>query len=312
MNTKRIPRNFLFGSTKLYHGLHQDLPPKPDGVRRINTKCIELETYGNHVQGGSAGFIGVSILISGIMSIVYAIIYWPDREMLIAILVWSPALTCFAIVFYFANGAHRCRGTFIRINRLTRKVYYIFPKTPQTMHVIDWDQIEGFAGFIPIVTSHGYTSRHPLYLLGIDYSMSPPTEMCIACGNLGVIDGNRSARTLWAYLQHFMAHGPEDLPPPPSLTAKLSRREAAIQPYREWLQDFKKELCEPYGWLWALVTVPIRLTLFFLLACLNSSEALIQYNVPYATFPHSNDVLCGFAEKRKPIIRLNGIKLDNQ
>ncbi|WP_158259248.1 MULTISPECIES: hypothetical protein [Pseudomonas] len=37
---------------------------------------------------------------------------------------------------------------------------------------------------------------------------------------------------------------------------------------------------------------------------------LIQYNVPYTTFPRAIDELCGFAEKRKPVIRVNGKIVD--
>ncbi|MEN5037720.1 DUF6708 domain-containing protein [Pseudomonas sp. TWI929] len=270
-----------------------------------------METYYNITQGGSAGFIGVSLILSPVICLSTGLIVGIDTEILKGILFTMPMLPCIALIFYFASGAHRCRGAFVRINRITRKVYFIPPKTPNKMLIFDWDQIEGIAGFIPIVTAHTYTSRHPLYLIGIDYTVSPPTELCIACGNLGVIDGSRSARTLWAYLQHFMAYGPEGLPAPPPLTAKLSRREAAIQPYGQWLVDFKKELCQPYGWLKAPITIPIQLTLFLLYACLNSSEAWIQYNVPYVAFPHANDVLCGFAEKRKPVIRVNGVRQDN-
>ncbi|MOA23761.1 hypothetical protein D3C78_1444030 [compost metagenome] len=36
----------------------------------------------------------------------------------------------------------------------------------------------------------------------------------------------------------------------------------------------------------------------------------IQYNVPYTTFPRAIDELCGFAEKRKPVIRVNGKIVD--
>ena len=313
MKIRHLPKSLLLGGTRLHHGTHQSITPEPDGVRRINERCIELDTYLNLVQGGSAGAIGITLLISPIICISAGIIaeiaVGLNKDILIGMLIAMPVLPCVALIFYYAGGAHRCRGAFIRINRITRKIYFVPPKTPNKMLIFDWDQIEGCVGFIPIVTAHTYTSRHPLYLIGIDYTVSPPTELCIACGNLGVIDGSRSARTLWAYLQHFMAYGPQGLPAPPPLTAKLSRREAAIQPYRQWLVDFKKELCEPYGWLKAPITIPIQLTLFLMYACLNSSEAWIQYNVPYVAFPHANDVLCGFAEKRKPVIRVNGIKL---
>jgi hypothetical protein len=37
---------------------------------------------------------------------------------------------------------------------------------------------------------------------------------------------------------------------------------------------------------------------------------LIQYNVPYTPFPREIDKLCGFVEKRKPVIRVNGKIID--
>ncbi|MNF11547.1 hypothetical protein D3C77_796790 [compost metagenome] len=36
----------------------------------------------------------------------------------------------------------------------------------------------------------------------------------------------------------------------------------------------------------------------------------IQHNVPYTSFPKHIDKLCGFAEKRKPVIRVNGKIID--
>ncbi|WDY56041.1 DUF6708 domain-containing protein [Pseudomonas sp. PSKL.D1] len=310
MKIKRLPKRLRFAGTKLHHGLHQRIAPQPDGVRRVNETCVELETYANLVQSASAGFIGVSVLASLITAIIIAALVGTDAKTLMGIFIWSPALPCFAVLFYFASGAHRCRGAFIRINRNTRKLYFINPKKPERMHVMDWDHVEGIAGFIPIVTSHGYTSRHPLYLLSVDHAMAPPTEICIACGNLGVIDGDRSARMLWTYLQWFMAKGLEGLPEPPPLKTKPSRREASIQPYREWVTGLRKELGKPYGWLWSPISVPVWLFLLFFNAYPDSVEAWIQYNVPYAAFPRENDVLCGFAENRRSVTCGKGVKLE--
>ncbi len=36
----------------------------------------------------------------------------------------------------------------------------------------------------------------------------------------------------------------------------------------------------------------------------------IQYNVPYTLFPKEIDKLCDFDEKRKPVIRVNGERID--
>ncbi|MGO4830657.1 hypothetical protein AB4141_40540, partial [Cupriavidus sp. 2KB_15] len=170
-------------------------PPKPDGVRRVNDQCVELETYANFTRTSTAGFIGMSVLVTiAAMLFMLAIV---DKEkitfqMVGTLVISAPSLPAMAFLFYFASGAHRSRGAFIRIHRGTRKLYFIFPGT-ERLHVLDWNQLEALAGYIPIVSASGYASRHPLYLIGVDYTMDPSTEICAACGNLGLFDGDRSA-----------------------------------------------------------------------------------------------------------------------
>ncbi len=311
MKVKKLPKTLLFGSETLNHHLHEDAELYADGIHRINQNCVELETYYNLRQGGSAGFIGLSILLSIAISTLGAYLIGTDSETLSAILISSPILPCFAVLFYFANGAHRNRGAFIRINRITRKLYYVPPNRPNQMHVIDWNTIQGVAGFVPFINGSGCTSHRPLYLIGVDYEMNPPTEICISCGNPGSNDGGQSARSLWTFVLHFMENGPKNLPEPAQCITGLSRRQAALEPFRDWAKNFKYELVKPHGWIWSPITIPIWLFILIFGAYANSVEEWIQYNVPYVTFPHHNDVLCGFAEKRKPVIRVNGVKLDH-
>ncbi|NIF26635.1 hypothetical protein F3J44_09570 [Pantoea sp. Tr-811] len=308
--TKRLPKSIRFGGTRLRHGVHQSTPPQPDGVRRINDRCVEIETYANLTLGGTAGFIGSTLLISPILSIFFTFFLGATPERLLGMIIAMPALPLLAVIFYFASGAHRCRGAFIRINRITRKIYFIHNKNPKHMHILDWNGIEGFAGFIPIFSSHGYTTRHPLYLIGIDHALDPPSEVFAACGNAGAITGDQSARSLWTYLQHFMANGPEDLPKPDVRPSNLSRREATLLPYKEWADDVRQQFRTPRDWILSPVTILIALFLLVFDAYPESFEAWLQYNVPHLKFPHQNDVLCGFAEKRKAIIRVNGVKVD--
>ncbi|MCO7567125.1 hypothetical protein NJI34_33530 [Pseudomonas sp. S 311-6] len=311
MRAKRLPNKLRLGGTPLSRHRTDTIAPEPDGVRRINNKCIELETYSNFILGNSAGFIGITIVITALTMILAASVSdLNDPQIILAILVISPIAPCIACILYFANGAHRCRGTYIRIHRGTRKLYFIPPNDRKRLHIIDWDQIEAVAGYIPIVSTSGSASRHPLYLFGIDYTMNPPIEICAACGNLGLYDGDRSARSLWAYLQAFMAHGPEGLPTPPPLPPRLSRRDATLQPYRDWYASLCRQLHKPYGWLWAPITIPAWIIWLLINAYPDSVEAWLQYNVPYATFPAEIDVLCGFAEKRKPVIRVNGKRIE--
>ncbi|MGW9065368.1 DUF6708 domain-containing protein [Achromobacter animicus] len=224
-----------------------------------------------------------------------------DRETLVAIFAWLPALTVLASIFYLAGGAHKSRGAFIRIHRGTRKLYFIYPREKR-LHVLDWDRLEALAGYIPTVSPSGYASRHPLYLIGIDHAMNPPTEICAACGNLGLFDGDRSAKSLWAYLQAFVAHGPEGLPEPAPLPPRLTRRQETLQPYRDWYAGLRRRLAKPYGMLKAPITIPLWLGWLLINAFPDSVEAFIQYNVPYTPFPADIDQLCGFDEIQSPAI----------
>ncbi len=221
-----------------------------------------------------------------------------------------PMLPAVITGLYLISRAHRCRGAYIRLHRATRKLYFVYPHQTR-LHVLDWDQLEVLAGFIPIVSMSGYATRHPLYLIGVDYNMDPPTEICAACGNLGVFDGDRSAKSLFSYLQAFMEHGPEVLPKPPPIPPRLSRREEALQPYRHWYAGLRRTLAKPYGLLKAPVTIPLWLGWLLINAYPESFENFIQYNVPYAKFPKEIDKLCGFEKRRKPVIRLNGKRIDS-
>jgi len=250
--------------------------------------------------------MSIIVTIAGLIASVFAL--GPanvDVKAILILVAWSPALTGIAFIFYITSGAHRSRGAFIRIHRGTRKLYFIYPRQKR-LHVLDWDQLEALAGYVPIVSASGYASRHPLYLLGVDYSMDPPTEICAACGNLGLFDGDRSAKALWSYLQAFMERGPGGLPKPAPLPPRQSRWQETQQPYRDWYAGLRRSLAKPYGMLKAPLTIPLWLGWLLISAFPDSVEAFIQYNVPYTQFPKEIDRLCGFDEKRRPVIRVNG------
>lgn len=310
---KRLPKNLRTGGTLL----HKDLPtgeaPQPDGVRRVNSQSVELDTFVNLTQRGTAGALGLSVIgsfgICALVLFVHGIERVTFKDVLETAL-YIPLLPAMISIFYFASGAHRNRGAFIRIHRGTRKLYFIYPRQKR-LHVLDWDHLEALAGYVPIVSASGYTSRHPLYLFGVDYSMDPPTEICAACGNLGLFDGDRSAKTLWSYLQVFMERGPEGLPKPPPLPPRQSRWRETQQPYRDWYAGLRRTLAKPYGLLKAPLTIPLWLGWLLINAFPDSVEAFIQYNVPYTQFPKEIDKLCGFDEKRRPVIRVNGERIDS-
>ncbi|WP_443111562.1 DUF6708 domain-containing protein [Burkholderia sp. FERM BP-3421] len=153
-----------------------------------------------------------------------------EPDTILVMLSGLPVSIGMAFIFYLASGAHRSRGAFIRIHRGTRKLYFIYPRQKR-LHVLDWNHLEAVAGYVPIVSASGYASRHPLYLIGVDHSMDPPTEICAACGNLGLFDGDRSAKSLWSYLQVFMERGLENLPKPAQVPPRRCRwQETATLP----------------------------------------------------------------------------------
>ncbi|MGN6459486.1 MAG: DUF6708 domain-containing protein [Achromobacter mucicolens] len=311
-DTKRLPRSLRFGGTPLYHHQPPGEHPQPDGVRRVNERCVELETYANFTQSGAARHIGLGAVVA-IAGVILMIAILNEKnsnfENYLSIIMAAPALPAITTLIYFASGAHRTRGAYVRINRRTQKLYYVFPRSKR-LHVIDWAHVEALAGYIPIFSGTINTSRHPLYLLGVDLAMTPPTEKRVSCGNLGVADGVRAAKALWAYLQAFMAHGPEGLPEPAPLPPRLTRKQEALQPYREWYAGLRRRIAQPYGLMKAPITIPLSLCGLLIHAIPDSVEAFVQYNVPYAQFPAEIDRLCGFEDPRTQDICVNSEQIE--
>lgn len=308
---KRLPKSLRFGGTRLHHGYSTGETAQPDGVRRINSQCVELETFTNLNQTGTVFFIGMSMAFAiGFSFFAWSITSDPittDVWLLIILGPWS--LTLFAIAIYFLSGTHRSRGAFIRLHRGTRKLYYIFP-SKKHLHILDWDRLEILAGYVPIVTGSVNTSRHPLYLIGVDYSLAKPAEVCVACGNLGLFDGDRSAKSLWEYLQRFMDYGPQGLPEPPPLPPRMTRKQATLRRFHEWNNALRNSLSTTRGKLWAPIMLPLRVLWLVWDVFPECLAEFIQYHVPYTTFPKEIDDLCGFTEKRKSVIRINGKIVD--
>lgn len=294
MSIKPLPTFMLAGSTVLQPELSQAITSQPNAVRRINSTCVELESYANVALSGHAGMLGVSILIPLICAITLLSIVETTPDMLLAILITSPIIPLLAFLNYLVMGAHRIRGSYIRVNRITRKVYFISPLTPGNVHAVDWNRLVARAGHISRRSSYGPAYRRPLFLIGVDYTLVPPTELCIAFGNTDMPGDERSAQTLWGYLQHFMEYGVSDLPDFVAPQKKLSRRDAATQPYREWYTGVCTMCDGANALLWAPIMIPIWIFLLAFKAYPDSVEAWIQHKVPYTTFPHEIDIICGF------------------
>lgn len=107
-----------------------------------------------------------------------------------------------------------------------------------------------------------------------------------------------------------MANGPEGLPEPPLMPSHLTRRQATWRHFHEWKTALRKSLTSTRGKIWAPVVVPIRVFWLFFWILPNCLEEFILYHVPYTPFPKAIDELCGFTEKRKPVICVNGKNVD--
>lgn len=157
-------------------------------MRRINDQCVEVGAFANSLLSADAQFLGFSVLlaISGIELLWFGMSgaelspeppLTGEDWLMILVLPWI--IVVLALISYFLRGVGRSRGIFIRINRRTRKIYYMMPKEAH-MHVLEWDSIEAMGGYAPMISASGYTSFNPLYLIGVDYTMKSPTEVLIS------------------------------------------------------------------------------------------------------------------------------------
>ncbi|MNS93694.1 hypothetical protein D3C72_1278810 [compost metagenome] len=269
----------------------------------MNEHCVELEPFGNTVRNVYASGIGITIvMMCGIsivgLSIVSEPISWRVAIMPIGL---SLVAVVLSTLLYLCTRhlSGKFRGGFIRIHRGTRKLYFVTPRD-QRLLTLEWDQIQALAGYIPIISAGGYTSRYPLYLIAIDWRQAPPQEMCVACGNLGWRDDGDSARQLWDYLQIFMEHGPASLTVPTSIPPRLPRKHTFLRCYRDWMASLRRDLATPRGRRWALLLVPAKILWLICMVFPDSLAEFIEYNVPYTSFPKEIDELCGLLEKGAP------------
>lgn len=323
---KRLPPSLLFGATRLAHGwtvgniesaspesVRQEL-----GIRRINDKCVELESFDNNQRNLWASAIGMMILFSiGGAFFLWLILTYGSSgtprplslEVWLKIVLVPWISVALAFIFYVVTGASRTRGAFIRLNRITRKLYYVAPRKAHVT-VLDWDSLVPLAGYVPIASQTSFTTRHPLYLIGVDDGQSPSAETCIACGNMGWRDEGDSAKQLWEYLQHFMENGVLDLPQPPPVPQRGTRQQAFTRLFHEWAAKFRKDLPTIGSCLRSPFHVCGRVIWLIFMTFPDSLAEWIQYNVPYAQFPKEIDRLCGFEEKPTPVICVNGERID--
>jgi hypothetical protein len=308
-SVQRLPSGLFIGATQLRHGVPTgDKGPvnawdvgQMLGVRRLNDQCVELQpadTTGNRQL--AAGWVGRAMLVSIFASIAMWLIAKPDQmtsRVLLEIIFIPWLLVIFALFIYVFSGAWSNRGTFIRLHRGTRKLYYV-PPGEDDLITLDWDQLVPMAGYMPTFAAGVYTTRHPLFLVGVDRSTTPARERCMICGNLGWRDDGQTAKQLWDYLQCFMAEGSQALIPPPPVPPRGTRTQSFTRRFHEWSAELRKELPTakdrwhaPWQVFWK----------GFWLVTDVFPDALgdwLQYNVPYTRFPKAIDELCDMSSPR--------------
>ncbi len=268
------------------------------GVRRINETSLEVESGGRLVKNVYGSAIGVLFLMGvGVSSIMSLIIPRPIPSEVWLVIALLPIFSAtFGYLLYAATRS--MRGSHVRLNRETRKIYYVFPRNQQLV-TLDWNEVQPVAGYVPIVGAAGYTTRHPLCLVGIDWTQSPPQEVSVSCGNLGWRDQGKSARELWGYMQHFMEGGPEGLPAPPPLPPRMSRKQTFLYGYRQWAAKFREDLSTPKGKRWLLLWAPAKVLWLITIVFPDSIGDYLDYSVPEIQFPKEIDVLCGFESSNR-------------
>ncbi len=282
-------------------------------IRRISEKAIELEPFGNLMRNVFASGIGVLFVMgTGISAVIWIFAPPPDALMVFLHLLLPCLAAGFGCFPYFLTRHYsgKFRGGFIRIHRGTRRLYVVTPRDQQ-LRILEWDQIQALAGYVPMVGAAGYSSQYPLYLIAVDWNQTPPAEVCVSCGNLGWRDGGSSAKELWDCLRIFMEHGADALPQPPPIPPRLPRKETFLRFYRDWADKYRRDLATPKGKRWAVLVIPAKILALICIVFPDSLAEFIEYNVPYTSFPKEIDALCGFQEKRVPIMRLNGERIDS-
>lgn len=303
---KRLPKGMFVGATQIRRSDPEFSNSKRSaayaraelGVRRLGSNCLEIGSGSSLVKNVYGSAIGVLFLMGvGVSSIMSLTIPRPIPSEVWLVIALLPIFSAaFGYLLYAATRS--MRGSHVRLNRETRKIYYVFPYNQQLV-TLDWNEVQPVAGYVPIVGAAGYTTRHPLCLVGIDWTQSPPQEVSVSCGNLGWRDQGKSARELWGYMQHFMEGGPEGLPAPPPLPPRMSRKQTFLYGYRQWAAKFREDLSTPKGKRWLLLWAPAKVLWLITIVFPDSIGDYLDYSVPEIQFPKEIDVLCGFESSNR-------------
>ena len=264
------------------------------GVRRLNEMCLEVFSGGRTIKSAYSSAIGVMFLV-GILSdlAVFSMISGPyELEIVFAIIITPIVFSAIGGLMYLITRGSQ--GSHVRISRKTGKIYYVIPGELRLV-TLDWQEIQPMAASFFIAGGPaGHTVLNPLFLVGVDWTKSPPQEASISCGNIGWRDNGKSACELFSYIQHFMDYGPQGLPMPGPLPPKMSRKDTFLHGYRQWAKKFRDDLSTPKGKRWAVLWAPAKVLWLIAMVFPDSIGAYLDYTVPEVRFPEEIDLLCGF------------------
>lgn len=260
------------------------------GVRRVNETCLEVFPGARTIKSVYSSAIGVLFLL-GVVSgvIILAILPGPYPIDIWLAFIFTPFLSAAigGLLYLMGRGSP---GSPVRISRKTGRVYYVVPDEFRLV-TLAWREIQPMAGNLIV---SGGAVFNPLFLVGVDWTQSPPREAAISCGNVGLRDNGESACKLFSYIQHFMDYGPQGLPMPGPPPPKMSRKDTFLYGYREWAKKYREDLSTPKGKRWAVLWAPAKVLWLISMVFPDSIGAYLDYTVPEVRFQKSIDLLCGF------------------
>lgn len=299
---KKLPSYVLDGAKPISRSRSNTFKMKIDqdsvleylGVRRFNESCLEVFPGARSIKSAYSSAIGVLFLMGIICDIIiFNVLPGPcSTEILVSFFV-LPAISAAigGLLYVMARGS---QGSYVRINRNTRRIYYVVPGELRLV-TLEWQEIQPMAGNIIVAGgAAGHTVFNPLFLVGVDWTKSPPQEAAISCGNVGWRDYGQSASELFTYIQHFMDNGPQGLPTPGPLPPKMSRKETFLHSYRQWAKKFREDLSTPKGKRWAVLWAPAKVLWLITMVFPDSIGAYFDYSIPEVKFSAEIDALCGF------------------
>ena len=274
--------------------INEDCVTEYLGVRRFNEGCLEVFPGARSIKSAYSSAVGVLFLMGVICNvIIFNVLPGPySAEILFSFFIFPIFSAAIGGLLYLMTRGSQ--GSHVRINRNTGKIYYVVPGELRLV-TLDWQKIQPMAGNIIVSGgAAGHTVFNPLFLVGVDWTQSPPREAAISCGNIGWRDNGKSACELFSYIQHFMDYGPQGLPLPGPLLPKMSRKDTFLLGYRLWAKKFREDLSTPKGKRWAVLWAPAKVLWLITMVFPDSIGAYLDYTVPEVRFPKQIDLLCGF------------------